>query len=58
MEMRAEHKKKIDALQATNLKAEVQVKQLESLIATKTKENEDLMKLCEDIISRVEGGIA
>jgi F420-0:gamma-glutamyl ligase len=56
--MRAEHKKKIDALQATNLKAEVQVKQLESLIATKTKENEDLMKLCEDIISRVEGGIA
>ncbi|KAI8050981.1 transforming acidic coiled-coil-containing protein-domain containing protein [Syncephalis plumigaleata] len=57
-EMRAEYKKKVDSLQATNLKAEVQVKQLESLVATKTKENEDLMKLCEDIISRVEGGIA
>ncbi|KAI9593600.1 transforming acidic coiled-coil-containing protein-domain containing protein [Syncephalis fuscata] len=57
-EIRIEHEKELATLRATNLRMETRVKQLESTVETKTRENTDLMKLCDDIISRVEGGIA
>ncbi|XP_074640771.1 uncharacterized protein LOC141898649 [Tubulanus polymorphus] len=43
-------------LQLAVKKSEVQIKSLETAVAQKTKENEELTSICDDLISQVGGG--
>jgi predicted RNase H-like nuclease (RuvC/YqgF family) len=53
-EMRAEYEKELSTLRTAVMRAEARIKQLETTVENKSKENAELIKLCDELIAKVE----